>query len=297
MKIMHFYEITAKGLINLSNENDVKRIFNGKSYSELPGVFETMKIIVSLNNIRTFGLNCSIDYNNENASTLGYNLNHNICLDLEYCHDHIDRIINALIVRDWYKDISKSFLGLNITKHLSNCLQQYLSIISEDCGAVKLIVSKLADDQIRIFVEYAKRVYTTSQYEKGFKICISKRSMIFGKLAGLKLLPNDLNITELHYVHEQGYNEAIHLTEEGFIAEGCITNIFWWNNNELFTPDLSTGILPGIMRKHVIQKYKNKGFKVNIGRYSIEHLYQAQSIFLTNALMGEMKAFLNNRLG
>ncbi|WP_249686102.1 aminotransferase class IV, partial [Bacillus velezensis] len=39
--------------------------------------------------------------------------------------------------------------------------------------------------------------------------------------------------------------EGFFLTEQGYAAEGLTSNVFWVNNDILYTPSLETGILPG----------------------------------------------------
>ncbi len=52
---------------------------------------------------------------------------------------------------------------------------------------------------------------------------------------------------------EHGYDEAIFLTEEGFISEGSAENIFLIRDGKLITPALSEDILEGITRDTVIE--------------------------------------------
>src|SRR3712207_9507256 len=56
-----------------------------------------------------------------------------------------------------------------------------------------------------------------------------------------------------------GYDEAILLTAEGYVADGSGENIFVIKNGEIYTPALSTSILPGITRDTVIQIAQDLG--------------------------------------
>ncbi len=60
---------------------------------------------------------------------------------------------------------------------------------------------------------------------------------------------------------EMGFDEALLLDENGYIAEGSGENIFFVKGNTFYTP-LPTNILPGITRESVIEIIKNMGFKV-----------------------------------
>jgi len=52
---------------------------------------------------------------------------------------------------------------------------------------------------------------------------------------------------------EHGYDEAIFLTENGFISEGSAENIFLIRGGKLITPALSEDILEGITRETIIE--------------------------------------------
>jgi branched-chain amino acid aminotransferase len=59
-----------------------------------------------------------------------------------------------------------------------------------------------------------------------------------------------------------GYDEAILLTAEGYIADGSGENVFVVKDGVIFTPDLSASILPGITRDTVIQIAQDLGHRV-----------------------------------
>src|SRR5204862_7262583 len=59
-----------------------------------------------------------------------------------------------------------------------------------------------------------------------------------------------------------GYDEAILLTDDGFIADGSGENVFLVKDGTIFTPDLSASILPGITRDTIIQIAQDLGYRV-----------------------------------
>ncbi|MDQ0196068.1 aminodeoxychorismate lyase [Paenibacillus wynnii] len=78
--------------------------------------------------------------------------------------------------------------------------------------------------------------------------------------------------------------EGLMLTPQGVVAEGIVSNLFFVKNDVLCTPDLSTGILPGITREMVIALAVQTGLRVEEGHYSWEQLKEADEIFLTNSI-------------
>jgi len=87
-----------------------------------------------------------------------------------------------------------------------------------------------------------------------------------------------LAVTE---ANRAGYDEAILLTAEGLVADGSGENVFIVKDGELYTPDLSTSILPGITRDTVIQIAQDLGYTVHEKSLIRSDLYLADEAFMT----------------
>jgi branched-chain amino acid aminotransferase len=87
-----------------------------------------------------------------------------------------------------------------------------------------------------------------------------------------------LAVTE---ANRAGYDEAILLTAEGYVADGSGENVFIVKDGEIFTPDLSTSILPGITRDTVIQIAQDLGYKVHQKSLIRSDIYLADEAFMT----------------
>jgi branched-chain amino acid aminotransferase len=78
-----------------------------------------------------------------------------------------------------------------------------------------------------------------------------------------------------------GYDEAILLTPEGYIADGSGENVFAVKGGVIYTPDLSASILPGITRDTVIQIAEDLGYPVVQKQLIRSDLYLADEVFMT----------------
>lgn len=78
-----------------------------------------------------------------------------------------------------------------------------------------------------------------------------------------------------------GYQEAIMLNSEGYVAECTGDNIFLVKGNTLFTPPPSAGALEGITRGAVMEIAAKNGFKVKEALFNIYQVYTADECFLT----------------
>src|SRR5437667_3740859 len=86
-----------------------------------------------------------------------------------------------------------------------------------------------------------------------------------------------LAVTE---ANRAGYDEAILLTDDGFIADGSGENIFLVRDGTIFTPDLSASILPGITRDTIIQIAQDLGYRVVQKNLIRTDLYLADEVFM-----------------
>lgn len=93
--------------------------------------------------------------------------------------------------------------------------------------------------------------------------------------------------TSGHYVNsilatteakDEGYDEALMLDHEGFLAEGPGANLFFEKDGRLFTPQQGR-ILPGITRKTVLELCEESGIECEEGQFLPVDLYQADIAF------------------
>ncbi len=121
--------------------------------------------------------------------------------------------------------------------------------------------------------------------EKGIRCCVSTWRRIDDNM-----IPPRAKITGL-YVNsalakteawENGFDEAILLTQQGHVSEGSGENIFLIINGELVTPPPSDNILKGITRDTVIELARNEMGLNSVERpISRSELYIAEECFLT----------------
>lgn len=100
-------------------------------------------------------------------------------------------------------------------------------------------------------------------------------------LAGVKSCNYLENLLALEEAKKRGFHEAVRVNERGFITGGCMSNIFWLKDEELYTPSLQTGCLPGTTREFVLENIECREVEA-----VIEVLDNADAIFLTSAGLG-----------
>lgn len=80
---------------------------------------------------------------------------------------------------------------------------------------------------------------------------------------------------------EKGYDEAILLDVDGYLAEAAAENLFLVRNEALFTNDERNSILLGITRDSIIQIARDLGYTVTIAPLRAADIASADEVFLT----------------
>jgi branched-chain amino acid aminotransferase len=79
-----------------------------------------------------------------------------------------------------------------------------------------------------------------------------------------------------------GYDEAILLDPNGYVAEASGANVFIVRRGVLYTPDLSSSILEGITRNTVLALARELGLEVREERTTRDQMWLADEAFLTS---------------
>lgn len=92
---------------------------------------------------------------------------------------------------------------------------------------------------------------------------------------------NYMNSIQAHQeAIQDGYDEALLLDVDGFVAEGSGENIFLVRKGKLLTPDLSSA-LEGITRDTIVELAEEMGLKVIEKRITRDEVYSADEAFFT----------------
>lgn len=104
------------------------------------------------------------------------------------------------------------------------------------------------------------------------------------RLKSLHYMNNVLGKRELLGYPWAAGAEGLFLDGQGFLAEGLVSNLFFVRDGVLHTPDLGTGILPGVTRQFVLELASRLGMETEEGFYRWEALREADEVFLTNSV-------------
>lgn len=119
--------------------------------------------------------------------------------------------------------------------------------------------------------------------EKGIRIRTSSFTRHHVNIAMCKAKANGNYISSmlaLSDAQRDGYDEALFLDVDGFVAEGSGENFFMVCGGVIYTPEL-TSALDGITRATVIQLARDEGYEVREKRITRDEVYTADEAFFT----------------
>ncbi|MDH5355789.1 MAG: branched-chain amino acid transaminase [Gammaproteobacteria bacterium] len=119
--------------------------------------------------------------------------------------------------------------------------------------------------------------------EKGIRIKTSSFTRHHVNIAVTKAKANGQYINSMMALSEalnDGYDEALLLDPEGYVAEGSGENIFVVRDNIIYTPEV-TSALNGITRKTIFMLADEAGYQIVEKRITRDEIYIADEAFFT----------------
>jgi len=188
----------------------------------------------------------------------------------------------------------------SLTEHLQSVAKPYLLAVlkvmvtagSGGRGYSRVGLSDNATNTIIIITDFPK--HYVEQAIHGISLGDSEQHIsISPMLAGVKHL-NRLEQVLLRKELDGRFEDDLIVSNcLGEVIEVTSSNLFYYLDGKLCTPDLSMSGVNGIIRQAILSKYS----QVEIRKTNLEVLKQAQAMFICNSLMGIMPVkTYNNRL-
>lgn len=199
--------------------------------------------------------------------------------------DHIDRIFASaekldITIGKTKKDIYDAVMNtLDANKLKEARLKLTVSNGSFDSG----------DKPVPTVIVTAEefKAYPEEYYEKGAKVSLTDyRQNPTDPYTGHKTICYASRLMALKQAHAKQTAEALWFTTENKLAEGCVSNVFIVKDDKVYTPQLDTPVLGGIMRMTVVQMCEVLKIKLIEQDLYINDLLGADEVFITNVIMG-----------
>lgn len=155
-------------------------------------------------------------------------------------------------------------------------------------GALKLAVIK-NNNISNLIILMNQKQYTQEDYRQGFNLYPSQvKKSSTSNVIQYKTLNYLENLLEFKNAKLNGYDEVLFFNEKDHITEGAISNIFLVKDHKVYTPDVDSGLLNGIMRQEVIRVLEALGVECIVQPIHKDFINVCDEIFITNSLMEVM---------
>ncbi len=128
--------------------------------------------------------------------------------------------------------------------------------------------------------------YTRPDTHVGARVMVCQHRLSASvQLAGIKHL-NRLDQVLASAEIPEGFDEGLCLDQDGFVVEGCKSNIILVVDQAMLAPELSRCGVEGVMLNHLVTEFAKREHSVARKRITLEQLQQADEIFLCNSVFG-----------
>ncbi|MFH1958509.1 MAG: aminodeoxychorismate synthase component I [bacterium] len=156
---------------------------------------------------------------------------------------------------------------------------------------LKALKTKLgnAGHRVRVLLDEAGGFKITSaardDAEKEYRVRLSdKRTDSRNIFLFHKTTNRSLYAAELAKARRDGFFDVLFLNEKEEITEGSITNVYIRKRGRLYTPPVESGLLPGIMRRVLMKKYKIREKIIGLNEF-----FSADAVYVSNSIIGWKK--------
>jgi len=144
-----------------------------------------------------------------------------------------------------------------------------------------LRANQLEEKTARVRLTHLGKILITAvellEQESPFRVGLSSYPINErGALMGMKVCSYAENMIILK---ESQMNEMIRPNLQGNLCEGCVSNVFYVMGDEIRTPSLENGCLPGISRERLLEKMPS----IVEGTWPIDTIKEAREVWLSNA--------------
>ncbi|WNO61159.1 aminodeoxychorismate lyase [Rheinheimera sp. MMS21-TC3] len=167
---------------------------------------------------------------------------------------------------------------------------EVMAAITEDSQVIKVLISRgeggrgyscLDVTAPNIYISQAKLPNYTVWQQQGISLGIAELKLaIQPALAGIKHTSRLEQVLVKQQLAETEFDELLVFNQLGYACEASAANVFFYQQQQWYTPCLKQAGVAGVMRQHLMQQLAVK--QVN---WTLPQLANVESMFICNALM------------
>jgi branched-subunit amino acid aminotransferase/4-amino-4-deoxychorismate lyase len=195
---------------------------------------------------------------------------------------HIKRLLDSMKVFGFNIFFSAEQLKIKVLEYIrTNGIHSRVIRVTVSFG------SKNEELSPSLYITDLENSYAVTGSPIEFSLTISKTKKDPSSLLNYHKTGNYLgNYLEGIWALKNGYDDSLILNYNNHIAETTKCNIFFIKDSTIHTPSAECGLLPGIIRNWVFDTSKESNIYIKEGFYTLEEVYSADEIFLTNSVAG-----------
>jgi branched-chain amino acid aminotransferase len=199
--------------------------------------------------------------------------------------DHLDRLFNSAKVLGIPHTYQRDYIAAAIVQTLkANELSDARIRLTLTGGPTGMPAEKQKGTLVITATPFEP--YAAEYYEKGaLAVLCQFRQNTADPICGHKTCNYLSRLLALDGARQRGAAESLWFTTDNLLAEGCVSNVFIVKDSKVFTPLLSTPVLPGVARRHVLQIAAENAIEIIEKDLVINDLLGADEVFITNTLM------------
>jgi 4-amino-4-deoxychorismate lyase len=105
-------------------------------------------------------------------------------------------------------------------------------------------------------------------------------------LGGVKSLSYAVNMASQRWANDQGRDDVLWLSSDGYALEAPTSTLVWLTGTELWTVPTTTGILPGITARYLFDHAADLGWRSGTRMVRTDELVAADGVWFTSSVRG-----------
>jgi len=197
--------------------------------------------------------------------------------------DHMERLERgcrdlSIPTGTWFKELP-SVVGMGLERTAFSETTIYIQVTRGEHPRNSIYPPDLKPNIVATFREYE----SDAAQKRKMGVPVSTCRDIRWDFCSIKTTNLLGNILMKNKAHQAGKFEAILLLEDKTVTEASTASVFIVKNGELHTSPVSMNILPGVNRKHVVDRIAPElGIKVQERSFHLHELLAADEVFLTS---------------
>ncbi|MGR5119251.1 aminodeoxychorismate lyase [Vibrio astriarenae] len=124
-------------------------------------------------------------------------------------------------------------------------------------------------------------------FEQGVELGICQQRLgINPLLAGIKHNNRLEQVLLKSEMDQAGFADGIVCDLDGYVTETTMANLIWRKGECLFSPKIDRAGVEGTARNYMLARAADLGLSIELGRYKMQSLLEADEVYITNAVLG-----------